>query len=95
MENASLENKNDKETKIGIIKKSSFDEDGIHAIVMIGNEEIFIEGPTDTFEKGNYVEGTRIEMTGKNFGTIVGEWEFGDLGILPLFNIEYMKIIKK
>ncbi len=84
-----------KEIKIGMIKKSSIDEDGVHAIVIIGNEEIFVEGSTGTFEKGYYTEGTWVEMTGKYFGTIVGEWEFGDLGILPLFNIEYMRIIEK
>lgn len=71
------------ETKIGIIKKSSFDEDGIHATVLVGNEEIFVEG--DNFEKGDYKEGTVIEMRVKYFGTIVGEWEFGNLGVLPLF----------
>ncbi len=81
--------------KIGIIKKFSIDEDGIHAIVMIEKEEIFVEGSTGTFEKGDYTEGVWVEMTGKDFGTIVGEWEFGDLGILPLFNIECMRIIKE
>src|SRR3990167_7335844 len=84
-----------KEIKIGIIKKSSFDEDGIHAIVIIGNEEIFVEGSVGTFETGDYAEGTWVEITGKDFGTIVGEWEFGDLGILPLFNIESMKILRR
>ncbi len=85
-----------KEIKIGMIKKSSFDEDGIHAIVVLedGNKEIFIEGPVDPLKKGDYVEGTRIEIIGKYFGTIVGEWEFGDLGVLPLFNIENVIIIK-
>ena len=90
-----INDKNDKETKIGKIKQSSFDEDGIHAIVIIGNEEIFVEGHIGTFEKGDYTEGTQVEMIGRDFGTIVGEWEFGDLDILPLFNIEHMKIIEK
>ena len=82
------------EVRIGVIKKSSFDEDGIHAIVKIGDEEIFIEGSIGTFEKGDYVEGTRIEMKGKDIGTIVGEWEFGDLGILPLFEAKKIRITK-
>lgn len=89
-------NKNEKteEVKIGVIKKSSFDEDGIHAIVKIGDEDIFIEGPIGTFEKGDYVEGTWIWINGKDKGTIVGEWEFGDLGILPLFEAEKIRIIE-
>lgn len=90
-----VKHENDKEIKIGKIKQSSFDEDGIHAIVIIGNEEIFVEGNIGTFEKGDYTEGAQVEMIGKDFGTIVGEWEFGDLDILPLFIIEHMKIIKK
>jgi len=72
----------------GMIKKSSFDEDGIHAIVIIENEEIFVEGRN--FEKEDYKEGTWIKIKGKFAGTIVGEWEFGDLGILPLFVAEKM-----
>ena len=86
--------RDEKEVKIGIIKKTSFDEDGIHAIVKIGNEEIFVEGPIGTFEKGDFVEDTLIEINGKDSGTIVGEWEFGDIGILPLFKAEKIRIIK-
>lgn len=83
------------EIKIGMVKKASFDEDGIHAIIIIGNEEIFAEGTIGTFEKGDYKEGILVELKGEDVGTIVGEWEFGDLGILPLFNIEYIKILTK
>ena len=88
-----VKNEVKREVKIGIIKKSAFDEDGIHAIVKIGDEDTFVEGH-GYFEKGDYVEGTRIEMDGKDIGTIVGEWEFGDLGILPLFEAEKIRIIK-
>jgi len=76
---------------IGIIKKSSFDEDGIHAIVMVEGEEIFVEG--SNFEKGDYKEGVRVKIKGRFTGTIVGDWEFGDLGILPLFSAERVDIV--
>lgn len=88
------ENKREEKIKIGIIKKFSFDEDGIHATVKIDDEDVFAEGPAGSFEEGDYKEGVMVEMCGKDIGTIVGEWEFGDLGILPLFQIEKIKIIR-
>jgi hypothetical protein len=81
--------------KIGMVKKCAFDEDGIHAIVKVGDEDIFIEGHIGVFEKEDYKEGTLIKICGKDIGTIVGEWEFGDLGILPLFKITKIEIIVK
>lgn len=88
-----MEEKREEKEKIGMVKKCSFDEDGIHAIVKVDDEDIFIEGPIGVFEEGDYKEGTSIKIYGKYIGTIVGEWEFGDLGILPLFKIKKIEII--
>lgn len=83
------------EIKIGIIKKSSF-EGGVHMIVNVGDEDIWLEGPRECFsgKKEDYSEGKWIEMIAKGLGTIVGECDFGDINVLPLFVAERVMIKK-
>ncbi len=88
------------EVKTGIIEKFSF-EPIPHMVVNIrkglegieGEEKIWLEGPTESFAKGNYLEGIRIEIRAKNVGTIVGECDFGKIDPLPLYVADYVKII--
>lgn len=83
------------EIKIGIIKKSSF-EGSVHMIVNVGDEDIWLEGHRESFggKKEDYTEGTWIEMIVKGLGTIVGECDFGDINVLPLFVAEKVMIKK-
>ena len=81
--------------KTGIIKKYSF-KPTPHMVVRIVEEDIgdiWLEGPIESFEKGEYVEGVLIEVKGKDIGTIVGECDLGKIEHLPLYVADYVRII--
>lgn len=84
---------------LGIIEKVSF-ENGPHMIIEMCDEEkkekeIFVEAVEGAFigKKSDYIKGKFIKIIGVDFGVIVGECDFGDIGILPLFIAENIKIV--